>query len=441
MNSLILLQRLHNLNAYDAKKQRFLISIISLGTLLEWAEYTFYGYMAVTLSTLFFPEKDPRAILGTFGIFAAGYLMRPLGAIFFGHIGDRYGRKPALIGSMLLMGVTTFAIGCLPTYQTIGIAAPTLLLILRMLQGIAISGEYNGAGIFLTEKAEANKQCLTGSWVSAAAAWGMVAGGIAGYLISLPGAPSWSWRLPFLLGGVICILAFRIRYRLSESALFVDSKARKATLPLLESIKKHKRALVFTGAIAAFTGIYVYTANIYIVVFLKQQVHLPTHHATFFAIFGEILVALLTPFWGFVADKTDPYKLYRLGLILVIVFCPFMFILAYTGNYAAILLAMILYGVSNAILCGPMVKILFDQFPPDLRYTGVSFGWSVSAAIFSGTAPLVAELLTNKMNWILGPSFYVCLFALITFIFSKTLSPKVKHEAPYMPRLRKGEIH
>ena len=404
-------------------RKSLLVSIISLGTLLEWAEYTFYGYMAVSLSGLFFPESNPDiAILKTYGIFAAGYFMRPIGAIIFGHIGDTYGRKRALMLSLFLMGAATVAIGCLPTYQQIGYLAPIILLLMRMLQGIAISGEYNGAGIFLVEKSANQYPCLAGSWVSASAAGGMVLGGIAAFITSLPSSAPWVWRVPFLLGGLSCFLGFWLRKRVVDTSPITKQSA----IPFFEVFKKPK-SLLIVAAIAAFTGIFVYVGNIYIVVFLKQQAHLPTHHATFFAIFGEVIVALLIPIMAYLADKTDAYRQYRWGLLLVALGSPFIFLLSATGNYGLIALAMLIFGVLDAIVCGPMVKILFDQFPSNMRYTGVSFAWSVSAAIFGGTAPMTAQWLSTQYNWILGPSFYVSIVALTTFlIFTLTHVKPVK---------------
>ncbi|MBS0289136.1 MAG: MFS transporter [Proteobacteria bacterium] len=394
--------------------QSWLVGAISIGTVLEWAEYTFYGYMAVALSALFFPENNPEiAILKTFGIFAMGYLMRPLGAILFGHIGDCYGRKLALICSLSMMGAATFCIGCLPTYYQIGMSAPLLLLLMRMLQGIAISGEYNGAGIYLVEKIGTSNPSLAGSWISASAAAGMVIGGIAAFVTNLPQAPVWAWRVPFLLGGLSCFLGFWLRRGMTETQ---KRTVVNLPIPLIQVLKQHKRAFLSVAAIAAFTGIFVYIGNIYIVVFLKQQVKLPTHHASFFAIFGEVIVCLLIPILGYIADKTCPYRQYRWGLLLIIVGAPCIFLLCLTGNYFYILLAMVLYGIFNAIVCGPMVKIMCDQFPQGLRYTGISLAWSVSAAIFSGTGPLVAQWLVTRYDWLLGPSFYVSMIALIVYV-------------------------
>lgn len=180
------------------------VAILSLGTALEWAEYTFYGYMAFTLSSLFFPQDIPHiGILKTFGVFAVGYIMRPLGAVLFGYIGDRIGRKQALMASICLMGISTFGIGSLPTYTTLGPLSAWLLLAFRLLQGLSVAGEYSGAWIYSIESAK-KRPALAGSWISASAAAGMVIGGIAAFCISLPNVPSSAWRIPFLLGGISC---------------------------------------------------------------------------------------------------------------------------------------------------------------------------------------------------------------------------------------------
>jgi len=413
------------------------ISVISLGTLLEWAEYTFYGYMALTLSTLFFPSSDSTAaLMKTFGIFAVGYIMRPLGAVVFGAVGDNLGRKPALMASLLLMGFATFAIGCLPTYASIGVSAPMLLLLMRLLQGLAISGEYNGAGIFLVEKSSGHA-CLAGSWVSASAAGGMVVGGVAALLTSHPNAPLWAWRVPFLLGGLSCFMGIWCRRHLQESSHFLKDQSIKRP-PLLTLLKQYKRSFVLAGAIAAFTGIFVYIGNIYIVVFLKKTVSLPINHATLFAIFGEIIVAMMIPIMAYVADKTEPYRQYRLGLCLIALFSPVIFLLCYSGHYGLIALAMVIYGVLNGVVCGPMVKILCDLFPPKVRYTGVSFAWSVAAAIFAGTAPLVAEILSTRYNWLLGPSLYVSLVAMVTYGLLKATTQTAPLLSPLYPSLTKS---
>ena len=398
------------------------ITLAIVGTVLEWAEYTFYGYMALQLANHFFPAQNASlAVLKTFAIFALGYIIRPLGAILFGHIGDVRGRKPALMWSLIIMGLATLAIGFLPTYERIGVLAPIGLLICRLIQGFAVSGEYNGAGIFLLETAGSKNPCFMSSLIPASAAFGMVLGGVAAFLVSLPQAPIWAWRLPFLLGALGCFMGVYLRRTASETQVFSQAKASKTLyqIPFFALWDQNKRSMIFTAAVGAFTGIYVYIGNVYFIVFLKQQAGLPTHTATLFAIIGESLVALLIPVMGYVADNTNPLKQYRQGLLSIVCFAPLIFYLSKNGNYFGILIGVGLYGITQATICAPMVKLLYDVFPPSLRYTGTSFAWNMSVAIFAGTAPMVANLLVDDFSWIYGPGFYVSLTAICTLLLTR----------------------
>lgn len=396
------------------------IIIATIGTLLEWAEYTFYGYLAFKISGLFFPEgNDVINLLKTYGIFAAGYIMRPLGAVLFGYIGDCFGRKSALMGAIFLMGLSTLGIGCLPIYTSIGIFAPIGLLLLRLLQGLAISGEYNGAGIFLIEQVGTHRPCFAGSFISAGAAGGMALGGLAAYLVSLPGAPDWAWRVPFMLGGVSCILGCFARHYIQDQPQYLKSKITEkiGQYPLVAVLKNHSSSFLKIFIIAAFVSVFAYIGNIYIVTFLKDMVGLPPHHAMFFAMAAEICAALLIPFMGYIADHhKKPAAQFKAGLGFAIISAPLMFYLAYTGNYIYISLAMLLFGISNAIVSGPTVKLLNDQFPVALRYTGISVAWNLSVAIFGGTSPMIAHVLVNSVAW-WGPSIYISIMAFIVLAF------------------------
>lgn len=393
-----------------------LILITAIGTMLEWAEYTFYGYLALKLSGLFFPQQDAMiAVIKTYAIFAIGYVMRPLGAILFGALGDQYGRKPALILSMLLMGLATFAIGCLPTYQSWGQAAPICLLLLRMLQGIAVSGEFNGAGIFLIEKIGQKNPCLAGSWVSSAAAGGMVLGGLAAFIVTLPAMPEWSWRIPFLIGGTSCLVALWFRRDITESKPFLTQPKQRSSIRnfFVSTLSLYKHSFFYVAAMAAFTGIYVYILNVYVVAFLIHHADVPSHHAALFAMFGETLVCIFIPVMARLADAWHAEKQYLTSLMLIACLSPVLFAWLLTGTYGYITAAMVVYGLLNALMCGPMVKLLVDQYPIRARYTGISFAWSFSAAIFSGTAPMIAQFLTGSMGWMMGPGYYVSAMALL----------------------------
>jgi len=402
------------------------IFIATLGTLLEWAEYTFYGYLAFKMSVLFFPEGNHNLnLLKTYGIFAIGYLVRPLGAIVFGCIGDQYGRKTALMSAVLLMGLSTLGIGCLPTYASIGLLAPIGLLLLRVLQGFAISGEYNGAGIFLIEHMNKKNPCFGGACISASACAGMVVGGIAAYLVSLPFAPEWAWRVPFFLGSISCFLSSYARRRITETPAFLSAQQSKSQLPLMQVLRYHKYSFIYVIMLAAFMSIFIYIGNIYIVTFLKEVVGLPTHHATFFAIVGEGCAALLIPFMGYWADRTHKAtEQFKCGLVLAIFSAPLIFTLCYTAHYMCITMAMLLFGLTNAIASGPVLKLVYDRFPTNIRYTGVSVAWSIAAALFGGSAPMVAHYLASSLGFWLGPSLYMSFAALVTFLFLQ--EPKLK---------------
>lgn len=397
-------------------KQAF--ALATVGTLLEWAEYTFYGYMALTLSQLFFPANEPHmALIKTFSIFAFGYFMRPLGALIFGHIGDKLGRKPALMASMFLMGLATLSIGLMPTYHQVGVLAPIGLLIFRMLQGIAVSGEYHGAGIFLIEKFGHRYPCFVGSLIPASAAMGMVVGGFAAMLVSLPGAPTWAWRIPFLLGGLGCWVAWILRRSLSETSVFLQAKSHNklSTIPLITTLRSHWRSLIFTGGVAAIVGVYVYIANIYLVTFLHHEAHLSQSYASMIAMLGELLTALLIPVMGWWADHVNPKRMLKRAIVGIMIGGPVIFGLCQSGEALYLSLAMIIYALLNAALCGPMVKVLFDLFPAGTRFTGNALAWNVAVAIFSSTAPMVAKQLHYQFNWSYGPGFYITLIACFAY--------------------------
>lgn len=401
----------------NQSKLTFLVA--TLGTLLEWAEYTCYGYLAFQLSELFFPQGNASlSLLKTYGIFAVGYCVRPLGAIFFGYLGDCYGRKVALMSSVWLMGLATLGMGCMPTYTQIGLLAPIGLLLCRILQGLAISAEYNGASIFLIENRDKAQSCFAGACISASACGGMVIGGLAAYLVSLPESPIWAWRVPFMLGGLSCFISSYLRQYINETPEFLKLTPKRNTFPLKYVFKKYKSACLNIAIMAAFMGIFIYIGNIYIVTFLKEVVGLPLHHATFFAMAGEMAAACLIPVMGHLCDlHKKPVYQFKISLLITCLLAPLMFMLAYTGDYFYISLSMILFAAANSLLSGPLMKLTYDQFPAEIRYTGISIAWSTSAGIFGGTAPMVAHYIEQSLNWWLGPSLYISLAAFIAWVF------------------------
>lgn len=413
------------------KNNKFkLVIIASLGTLLEWAEYTFYGYMAIKLATLFFPSDNPLiSLMKTFGIFASGYLMRPLGAYLFGRMGDLKSRSSALFWSMMLMGICGLGIGLLPTYEVIGAWAPLMLLFFRLLQGVSVGGEYNGAGIFLTEQFGGTHRCLSGSFTCTAAAFGMVLGGVSAYFVILPDMPEWAWRIPFLLGGLSCFIGLWLRRSFLVPTISIPPATN--SLGFRSFFKKYSSNLLTVFSIAAFTGVFVYINNIYFVVFLTKQAGLLVHKATLVATLGQIGVAILIPIFAWYADKTNIIKMYQIGLLMVVLLTPSLFWFAQQGGTMNLIVSQIIYAMLNALTSAPLVYLLVHLFPAHIRYRSISITYSLGAALFGGTAPMMAQYLQSQYNWvwevIYPPSLYVSFFALVTWIIIRYNAPKVQY--------------
>ncbi|MCR9060454.1 MAG: MFS transporter, partial [Rhodobacteraceae bacterium] len=241
------------------------IMAASSGNVLEWYDFTVYGFLAPTLATLFFPSEDKLAsLLSAFAVLAVGYAARPIGSVIFGHIGDRIGRKTALMISVLLMGGGSFAIAALPTYEEIGIAAALLLVAIRVVQGISVAGEYTASGVLLVEQAREGRRAMTGAWVAFAMMWGCVLGSAvpAGFstVLSTEQMAEWGWRLPFAIGGLVAIFSAILRLSLTETVRAGNPDDR--TSPVLQCLRNHK------GLIGQMVLLLIPTAVIYFVIYV-----------------------------------------------------------------------------------------------------------------------------------------------------------------------------
>jgi len=389
----------------SSKSYKVLIAS-TLGTLIEWAEFSFYGYLITRFSHLFFPSFSPQiAILLALATFAISYIARPIGAVFFGHMGDKYGRQRALVGSLLLMGCVTLAMGLLPTYQTISITAPTLLVLLRFLQGVAMAGEFMGAGIFVVES-DPSKPYFSSSWISTAAAAGMLLGGMFGILVSLPSMPVWAWRLPFLLGFVGCLIGFYIWRSLAETPEYQQLLNQQRTLatPLKTLLQNHRLPLLQTFTLSAFIGIFIYVCNIWWVTYVIEQGYFTPLAARTLATIAQGSVVLFTPVMGMLAQHWRSIPLMRLGVFTSLGVAPVLLLLPGHVGFYTLLAIELLYALGLAALTAPMFKYLSRLFIPEVRYSGQSIGWNLGVAIFGGTAPLMAELFVAHYSiiWVIG---------------------------------------
>lgn len=390
----------------------------SIGTMIEWAEFTFYAYMNQQFASLFFPMFNPdMAILVSFGAFAVSYLARPLGGMIFGHLGDKYGRNIAFSSAIILMALVTLSIGILPTYATIGAIAPMLLVALRFLQGLAVSGEFTGAAIYLLESDAKKQPCLASSWTSTFSAAGMLVGSLASFIVSLPHMPGWAWRIPFCLGFLVCLLGLRARRLLPESPAYKNLRQTHQVekTPLLTLIKHHKLPILQTMALAAFVGIYIYTCNIWWASFVVTQHYYNPLQAKLLITIGQGSVVVFTPLVAMLADRCNYRMIMRTGFIAAALFAPLLFVVSSWQLFWLTMIFQILYALCNALVTAPMFSFLASIFPPAIRCSGQAVGWSIAAAIFGGTAPMLAQYLLLQQLALL-PFLYVSISAMLALI-------------------------
>lgn len=391
-----------------------------VGTFLEWVDYSIYGYLAAKIAAQFFPYIDKgNGLLITYGIFAAGFLARPFGAILFGHIGDTYGRKHALAFSISLMGGATIALGLLPTYNEVGILGPVLLLVCRILQGFALAGENNGAAIFLIEHSKFGQRNFAGSCVSGAATAGMLFGALLVSVISYESLPVWCWRIPFCIGSLSFLVGFCLRYNVSESPVFSAMKAQKmqsTMVPLIAVLKFDKLAMLQAAAVAVFIGVDVYICNVFFATYLTQYGNFSEHSALMIVAFGQGIAVLLMPVMGKIADIWSGRALMLIGLLGAAIVAPLIFFLGMLHSLSMALFGQFIYALFGAMTCAPVYNYLQDLFPTQRRYTGVTLAWGCGIGLFGGTAPLIAQYLVGTLDAWQGPAIYVSISAIIAFL-------------------------
>ncbi|MGJ3495456.1 Proline porter II [Piscirickettsia salmonis] len=403
------------------KKLTLLISSI---VFIEWLEFSLYMYLGTLISTVFFPpELGSSALLLTYSIFAISYLGRPLGGLIFGLYADKHGRRAPLILSAVLIGITTIGIGCIPSYQHIGIFAPILLLSLRLLQSFAISGEFNNAAIYLMEH-NPIYTTLAGSWIGTASSAGMFIGGMTAVLVSTSHFPQ-SWRFAYIMVGVVALIVMLLRKRLLESPAYqqylIDSaQAHSYSIPvpehpLIRLLKYHKVSLIKITLMAAFLNVYIYTCNIYFVSFLVTHANYPLQQATLYMTLVQAAVTLSIPIFALLAEYIGYQRVLTPCIILMSITAPSLFYSAHANYNNLLLLSFGCYVIANSGISATLFRYLFECLPTEVRCTGTSLMWSLSAALFGGTSPILAAYFIDQ-NWLVMPGLYVIFFALLLLL-------------------------
>jgi len=372
-----------------------------IGTAIEWYDFFLYGTAAaLVFNKLFFPTFDPAVgTLAALGTYAVGFAARPVGGVVFGHFGDRIGRKAVLFVTLLMMGVATFAIGLLPTYATIGFAAPLLLTTMRLVQGFGLGGEWGGAVLMAVEHAPANRRGFYAALPQVGAAAGLlVANGVFALTQRLSGDDflRWGWRIPFLLSVVLVAVGTFIRIRLAESPHFAQLKAEKAEarMPIAEVLRAHKKGVVLAMGARMAECVFFYIYTITILGYATQRAGLPKGTAMTGVLIAAAIDLVAIPFFGALSDRLGRRPVYLFGAAFSALFVVPFFLLVDTGRPALVWLAIVLgVCVGHAAMYGPQAAFFSELFGTKVRYTGASLGYQLSSVLGGGLAPIIAASL------------------------------------------------
>jgi MHS family shikimate/dehydroshikimate transporter-like MFS transporter len=396
----------------------------ALGTAVEWYDFFLYGTAAaLVFNKLFFPTFDP--VVGTIaalGSYAVGFVARPVGGAIFGHFGDRVGRKAMLMLTMMIMGSGTFLIGCLPTYQQIGIAAPILLTLFRLLQGIGIGGEWGGAVLMVIENSDRDRRGLFGSLVQIGSPAGLVLATVAFSGVSkLPEAQflSWGWRIPFLISFVLVFVGLFIRMRLNDTPAFRDLLRRKATIdmPVVHALVQEWKPFLISVGMKISEVAWFYILTVFVVYYSTTKLNLSRALILDAVLYAALVELVTVPLFGWLSDRWGRRTLYIGGAVLSAALAFPLFSLIETKDALTITVTMIVaLSAAHATMYGPQASFMPELFGTGSRYSGASLGCQVSAAISGGFAPVIATSLLAWQGNTHGVSLFLIALSLITLV-------------------------
>lgn len=408
-----------------------------VGNFVEWFDYASYGYLAAVLSRVFFPPGDDvAALLSTFAVFALSFLIRPIGGLFWGNWGDKFGRRWALSWSIIIMSASTFLIGILPGYAAIGLWAPALLLVLRLIQGFSASGEYAGAAAFMTEYAPKDKRGLYTSVVPASTATGLLAGAIFAFLLTATLSDlqleSWGWRIPFLLAGPMGWIGRYIRLHLEDSPVYreltEDVDHQPIQDPVRHVLRNHwKRVMVGLG-VTCLNAVAFYLLLSYMPTYLSQETGMDADLALLSSSIALGVYIFMIFAMGHFSDTIGRKRMLIAACVLFIIFgIPAYWLLGFGNFWIALIVQIFLCGLLT-MNDGTLPTFLAELFPTRVRYTGFALSFNTANALFGGTAPFVATWLIATTGTTIAPGWYLVGVAILALGAMLTI-----HETAFEP--------
>jgi MHS family proline/betaine transporter-like MFS transporter len=412
----------NHLNLKATKSVRNILFAGLIGLVLEFYDFTIYAVFAEKLGALFFPNTSHMAqILSSLAVFAAGFFMRPIGGLLFGHIGDVYGRRIALIIAATGMALITASIGFLPTYYEIGILAPVLLVTFRLIQGVCVGGEGAGASIFVLEHLHHLKPGLIGGIANASLTLGILLAIFVGMMLNYVfGVASDAWRYAFMLGGVLGVIGLIFRLKVSETPVFdqIQQENKLAKLPIKNVVQQNWKSVILTIAVGGLTSASAYLVMTYLSVYLKTFKYMDPNTALLFSLFGNFLLIILLPVMGMISDKFGYDRFIAIGCCVICVAAVPIFMLISSDDVIQLIMGIVLLSTLIAWIYAPLYPFMLKLFSPEQRYSGIACFLNVGIAIFGGTCSMICIYLvqTTQIHYI--PAVY---WMFVAFIFLMTL--------------------
>jgi MHS family proline/betaine transporter-like MFS transporter len=394
----------------NARPRRVLLSVV-VGSMLEWYDFAVYGFLASVIAKVMFPADDPTAsLLLSVGAFGVGFLTRPVGALVFGVLADRKGRKLALLLTFGLMGAATFAIGLIPPFAVIGIAAPLLVVLARLLQGLAAGGAIGGATAMLTEHAPPGRAGFFASWQAASQAGALLLGAVAAATVSALASPeqlnAWGWRVPFFASAVILPLGLYIRRRVDDPEAFVRQRAASSPVRLLW--RTHRAAVARGFGITIIWTVSTYFFFVYVPLYAHTVLKLPMSTTLFTNSLALALMLGVAPVAGHLSDRLGRYHLMIAAAVaIVLLIRPGFGFLLNHPHASALAAFQAVSAVLAALFIGPAPAAIAELFPISVRSSGMGLAYNVSVTVFGGFAPLIATSLIARTGNPLSPTWYV----------------------------------
>lgn len=443
----------NKINFVDIKNSKKSVVASGIGNAMEFFDFALYSYLAVIISKNFFSPVDNNELklVFTFATFAISFLLRPIGGIFFGRIGDKYGRKIVLTLTIVMMAISTLLIGLLPTYDQIGVYAPLLLLLARVLQGFSLGGEYSGSMVYIAESTPDNKRLRMGT--------GLEIGTIAGYIVAsvlitilfwtLSDAQmnSWGWRIPFFLSVPIGLFGLYLRYNLDESPIFEhDVATHQEEKPRVRDILVlYKKDILICVVFVAFFNITNYMLLGYMPSYLDENVGVSDRISTPITAIVLLIMIPLALSFGKLADKFGNKKVISFGLIIGIIISTIAFTLLNVESMIALFIGLLLIGIVLSVYEGTMPGTLPALFHTNVRYRTIAWTFNIAISIFGGTTPLVASWLVHITGNNLAPAFYLMFISIVGIVvvltlFTDTANKSLKGSYPNVENQKEYKI-